>query len=80
MDLEVGVRLCSVENRLRWGAVHVRAFSHVGTCLGRIEVGLTFLKVFDLTSCVFGSCEAAVNASYLCALLEVSIEQPDDMR
>ena len=70
MDLEVGVWLGAVEHSLR---VDIgRAFSEVGGGLGRIQVGLTVLKMFDLARGVFCACEAAVQTSYLCALGEVS--------
>ena len=71
MDLEIGIRLGAIQYSLR---IDIRrAFGQVGGSFGRIEVGLAFLKMLDLTGGVLCAREAAVQTPHLCALVEVSV-------
>jgi len=60
MDLEVRVRMSTIEYGLRRCAVHVGILVDVSTRFGRVEVSLAFLQVFDLPGGVLGPSEAAV--------------------
>ena len=71
MDLEIGIRLGAIQYSLR---IDIRrAFGQVGGSFGRIEVGLTFLKVLDLAGGILCAREAAMQTPHLCTLVEVSM-------